>query len=283
MAYKVTKKNVLEAMNKAERLDGRKPFEHREIKVKFGVSNKAEGSVSVEFGKTHVVAGIKMATQEPYTDHENEGTMTTSMELLPLSSPNFEYGQPTIEAVEIARVVDRGIRESRFIDFEKLCIKEGEKVWGINIDLATLNDDGSLIDASALAAILALMTARYPVYDEKNDKIEFGEFSDKPLPLNFENMPLTSTFFKIGEKLFVDPTREEEDSTEGRITLEVSKPGKDEMINAMQKGGEVTFMQQEIETMIEESKKIFKKFKAIVDEEVEKYGKSDKKSKKTKD
>ena len=77
MAYKITKKNVVEAMNKSEHLDGRKPFEHREIKVKFGVSNKAEGSVSVEFGKTHVVAGIKMNMQEPYTDHEKEGGYST--------------------------------------------------------------------------------------------------------------------------------------------------------------------------------------------------------------
>ena len=70
MTYKITKKNILEAMNKNERLDLRKLFEHRKIEVKFGVSNKAEGSVSVKFGKTHVVAGIKMGMQEPYTDHK---------------------------------------------------------------------------------------------------------------------------------------------------------------------------------------------------------------------
>jgi len=274
--WKVTKKNVLEAMNKSERLDGRQPFEHRNIEISFGVSNKAEGSVKVKMGKTEIVCGIKMNTQEPYTDHEKEGTMTTSMELLPLSSPNFEYGQPTIEAVEIARVIDRGVRESRFIDFEKLCIKEGEKVWGINIDLATINDDGNLIDAGALAAVLALLTARLPVYDEAKDKISFGEFSDKKIPLNMENMPITSTFFKIGDKIFIDPTREEEDTTDGRITMELSKPGKEEMITAMQKGGEATFSQEEIMTMAEEATKIFKKLKTLIDESLDKFEKGKK-------
>ena len=123
---------------------------------------------------------------------------------LPLSSPNFEYGPPSIEAVEVARIVDRGIRESGFIDFKKLNIKEGEKVWSIFIDLATINDDGNLIDASALAAVLALMTARMPEYDEKLERVKFGEFTDKKLPLVEDKMPLTTTFFKIGEKIFVD-------------------------------------------------------------------------------
>jgi len=278
--WKVTRKNVLEAMNSGERLDGRKPFEARNIEITFGVSNKAEGSVKVKMGKSEVVCGIKMNTQEPYTDHENEGTLTTSMELLPLSSPYFDYGQPTIEAVEIARVVDRGVRESRFVDFEKLCIKPGEKVWGINVDLAVLNEDGNLIDAGALAAILALMTARFPEYDEKTDTVKFGEFTDKKLPLKHENMPLTTTCFKIGDKIFIDPTREEEDTTDGRITIEVTKPEKEEMITAMQKGGDAVFSQEEVIKMVEEAVKNFKKLRTLVDEEVSKFEKGAKKAKK---
>jgi len=284
MTYKITRKNVAEALNSNERLDGRKLLEQRQIEISFGVSNKAEGSVRVKMGKTEVLAGIKMGVQEPYTDHENEGTMMTSMELLPLASSNFEYGQPSIEAVEIARVVDRGIRESRFIDFAKLSIVDGEKVWSVFIDLVTINDDGNLIDASALAAILALLAARFPVYDEKADKIEFGEFTDKKLPLNLENLPLTMTFFKLGEKIFIDPTGEEEDVTEGRITIEVSKPAgeKSEMINAMQKGGDATFSVEEVGSMVEEATKIFKKLKSLVDEEVDKFEKSAEKGAKKK-
>jgi exosome complex component RRP42 len=283
MVYKITRKNILDSLNSNERQDGRKLIEQRPIEISFGVSNKAEGSVRVKFGKTEVLAGIKMNTQEPYTDHANEGTMTTSMELLPLASSNFEYGQPSIEAVEIARVVDRGIRESRFIDFEKLCMKAGEKVWSVYIDLAVINDDGSLIDVSALAAVLALLTARFPVYNEKEGKIEFGEFTDEKLPLKLENLPLTTTFFKLGEKIFIDPTREEEDVTDGRITMEISSPeDKSEMINAMQKGGDAVFSIDEVTFMAEEGVKMFKKLKSLIDKEVEKFEKEGKGSKKKK-
>jgi exosome complex component RRP42 len=282
MTYKITKKNVQEEINAGKRIDGRGLFDLREVQVKFGVSNKSEGSVSVKIGKTEVVAGIKMGVAEPYSDHEDEGAMTTSLELLPLSSPNFEYGQPSIQAVETARIIDRGIREARFIDFKKLCIKEGEKVWNIFIDMATLNDDGNLIDAGALAAVLALMTARFPVYNKEKGKIAFGELSDEPLPLNVENMPLTVTFFKIGDKLFFDPTRDEEEVSDGRLTFEISKGEKEEMINAMQKGGEATFTAQEIETMISEGVKMFKKLKTLVDTELENFERDNKSSKKKK-
>ncbi len=269
MAYNVTKKNILEAITKGKRLDTRGLFDLRNVEIKIGVSNQAEGSVSVKIGKTEVVAGVKMGVAEPYTDHEGEGTMMTGMDLLPLSSPNFEYGAPTVEAVEIARIIDRGIRESGFIDFEKLSIKEGEKVWSIFIDMATINDDGNLIDAGALAAVIALLTAKMPEYDEKNEVVKFGEFTNKGLPLDLKLMPLTTTFYKIGEKIFIDPTREEEDSTEGRITVEVSHD-KEFMINAMQKGGDATFTADEILFMTEESTKTFKKLKTLIDEAVDK-------------
>lgn len=277
MAYKITRKNIAESIASEKRFDGRGLFDQRNIEVRFGVSNKAEGSVAVKFGKTEVVAGIKMDVAEPYTDHENEGTLTTSMELLPLSSPNFEYGPPSIEAVEIARVVDRGIRESRFIDFEKLCIKEGEKVWSIFVDLAVINDDGNLIDASALAAVLALLTARFPKYDEKLEKVKYGEFTDKKLPLKLENLPLTITFFKINDKLFVDPTREEEDVAEGRLTVGISKPDKEERVNAIQKGREAPLTLEDIDAIFKEAVKIFKKLKDIIDEEIKKAEKGEKK------
>ena len=280
MVYKVTIKNVIESITKNKRLDGRTALDMRNIEVKFGVSNKAEGSVMVTCGKTQVACGIKMGVATPYTDHEDEGTMMTSLELLPLSSPVFEYGQPSIESVEISRIVDRGIRESGFIDFKKLCIKEGEKVWSVFIDLATINDDGSLIDVCALAATLALLTARMPVYDEEKEVISYGEFTDKKLPLDIDKMPLTTTFFKIGDKIFTDPTREEDDAAEGRLTLEVSKPGKEEMINAMQKGGNATFTIEEVEMMIDEAVKGYKRIRTIIDDSIEKFDKDSKGKKK---
>src|SRR3989344_7191901 len=120
------KGHILEALNQGIRFDGRKLTEYREILVEVGVAKNAEGSARVKIGETELIVGVKMEVAEPYPDIPDEGTMSVGAELLPLSNPDFELGPPGIEAIELARVVDRGIRESKCIDFKKLCIEIGE-------------------------------------------------------------------------------------------------------------------------------------------------------------
>src|SRR3989339_1783849 len=110
-------------------------------------------------GEQEKRVGNKRKVGEPYPDNPDEGTIIVGAELLPLSNPDFELGPPSIEAVELARVADRGIRESKCIDFKKLCIEEGEKAWFLLIDIVTINDAGNLSDASSLAALAALKDA----------------------------------------------------------------------------------------------------------------------------
>ena len=89
-------------------------------------------------------------------------------EFSPMASELFEKGPPSIEAIELARIIDRGIRESEVIDVKKLCIKEGEKVWSVMIDLYPMNNGGNLIDACALAAMAAPRPPKTkPVYQLK--------------------------------------------------------------------------------------------------------------------
>ena len=54
------------------------------------------------------------------------------------------------------------------------------------------------------------------------------------------------------------------------------------MINAIQKGGDATFSFEEIDNMIQESTKLFKKLKILVDEEISKFNKGSKLEKKPK-
>jgi exosome complex component RRP42 len=152
-------------------------------------------------------------------------------EFLPLSSPRFEAGPPQFDSIELARVIDRGIRESKFIELEKLCIKEGEKVWTVFIDIYSMNDDGNLMDAAGIGAIAALRSARIPKFNEETGKTEFGEWTDKKIPLRKE-MPISLTVHKIGNSLVVDLNREEEDISETRVTIASS----DGVISSMQKG-----------------------------------------------
>ncbi len=260
----LTKKRVLEAISQGVRFDQRAFNEYRKIEIKTNISKNAEGSVSVKIGKTEVLCGVKMGVGEPYPDHESEGTMMTSMEFHPISSSEFSYGPPGVDAIETARIIDRGIRESGFIDFHKLCIKEGEKVWNIFIDLVILNEDGNLIDAGAIGALIALKLARLPFYDEETGRLKYGEFTDNPLPLT-ENMPVTTTIYRAGNHFFVDPTREEENAAESRLTFEISGIGKKDVINAMQKGGEVPFTKEELKEMIELAKQTVKNINNIIE------------------
>jgi len=121
-----------------KRADGREFREIRDISVKTNVIAKAEGSAYVKFGDTKVLVGIKLQKGSPFPDSPNSGIIMTGMELNPLASPDFEAGPPREESIEMSRIVDRGIRESHSIDLEKLCIKEGELVWMVFVDISIL-------------------------------------------------------------------------------------------------------------------------------------------------
>lgn len=252
----INRKRIISLLKDGKRFDSRKPFEFRDVEIETGISINAEGSARVKLGKTEVIVGVKMDTQEPYPDHEDEGTMVTSMEFSPVSGERYESGPPQMDSIEIARVVDRGIRESGYIDWKKLCIKKGEKVWSIMIDIYCINDDGNVMDASSIGAVAALKMARFPEYDEKEEKVKYGEPSNKELPLT-ENTPLALTFHKIGDSLILDPNRDEEDASEARITLAISSAKKDKMINSMQKGGITPLTLEEMEKIIEQSEKTY--------------------------
>lgn len=263
----INRKRIIELLKEGKRLDGRGAFDYREIEIETGVSNKAEGSARVRIGKTEVIVGVKLQTQDPYPDHQDEGTMMTGMEFSPICGERYEPGPPQMNAIEVSRVVDRGIRESGFIDWKKLCIKEGEKVWSILIDIYCINDDGNVLDASSIGAVVALQTARFPVYDEEKG-VQYGEMTDTPLPLS-DNVPFTMTFHKIGNSLVIDPDRDEEDAHNARLTLAISKPGKDHVINSMQKGELDVLSVDDMNNIIDGAEKVYDKVFPIIIKKVE--------------
>jgi exosome complex component RRP42 len=247
-------------------------LDYRKIEIEIGISKNAEGSARVKIGNTEVIAGVKLNVSEPYTDSEESGTLVTSLELLPLSSSKYEPGPPRIEAIEIARIVDRGVRESKFIDFEKLCIKKGEKVWSVFLDLYSINDAGNLLDAAGIAAVAALMSAKMPKYDEKEERVKFGEWEKKGLPLT-DKIPFLMTLHKIGNHIFIDPVVEEEEASEARVSIEISKG----VINALQKGNDALIDTKDLFKMFDTSEKIYKEMHSEIEDLIEKAIKKEKK------
>ena len=237
--------HIIGLLNANTRLDGRKLTEYRKpVEVEYGVVKTAEGSARVKIGETEVMVGVKLDVGEPYPDTPDEGTIIVGAELLPMSNPDFELGPPGIQAIELARVVDRGIRESKALDFKKLCIEKGGKIWMVVIDICPINDAGNLFDVSSLAALAALKDTKYPEFD--GEKVDYKTKTDKKLQL--EKIPIAVTVIKIGDKFIVDPDTEEEKAVDARLTVSSIEDG---TLCAMQKGGDFPLTMEDVDKMLD--------------------------------
>lgn len=112
------------------------------------------------------------------------------------------------------------------------------------IDICTINDDGDLLDVSALAAMAALIDTRFP--EVVDDVVDYNKKTDKKLPL--VRLPVTVTVYKIGDNMIVDPIPDEEQVYDSRLSVALTE--KDE-ISAMQKGGDEPLSMDEISKMID--------------------------------
>ncbi len=94
-------------------------------------------------------------------------------------------------SVELNRLLERNVKQSRCLDIESLCIRAGEKgnikifflnkktiltlfkiVWQIRVDLNVLNHDGNILDCANIALICALSHYRLPEVSVIGDQIK---------------------------------------------------------------------------------------------------------------
>ncbi|MED6179566.1 hypothetical protein PIB30_001858 [Stylosanthes scabra] len=225
----VNEKNfIVNALLSELRVDGRRPFDYRKLTIKFG---KDDGSSEVQLGHTHVMAIVSGQLLQPYKERPNEGTLAVFTEFSPMADPSFEPGRPTESAVELGRVVDRGLRESRAVDTESLCVLSGKLVWAIRIDIHILDNGGNLVDAANIAALAALLTFRRPECslggeDGQQVVVHPPEMRD-PIPLIIHHLPIAVTFgfFSNENIMVIDPTHHEEAVMTGRMTATVNANG----------------------------------------------------------
>jgi len=251
------KEHVKNSLKKGIRADGRKPDELRKITIETGFISTAEGSARIKFGDAEVLAGVKMALEKPYADTPEDGVLMVNSELLPISNPDFEAGPPSYASIETARVIDRGIRESKTLDTKSLCVIKGEKAWAIAIDIVPLNYDGNLIDMGGLAAMIALKNAKYPLVKE-DGTVDYHTRTDKRLTLN--RIPIPVTICKVGDIFLVDATDDEENTIDARLTITVLE---DDKICALQKGGDGSLTSQDIAKMIELATVVSKQIRKV--------------------
>jgi exosome complex component RRP42 len=235
--------HIQKLASKGKRVDGRGLEEYRPLSVEKGIINVAEGSARAKLGSTDVIVGIKIELGEPYPDTPDRGVLTTNVELIPMASPTFESGPPREGAIELARVVDRGIRESNMIDLEKLCITPGEQVWILFIDIHVIDYDGNLFDAASYGTLAALTTAKVPA-----SKLDSEDFQ---LPIRCH--PISVTAAKIKDFIIFDPCLDEENIADARLTVALDENGD---LRAMQKGLSGSFKSDEVISIVTAARKI---------------------------
>ncbi len=247
---KVKQNAILSVVSRGLHIDKRRLLEYRPLSISLNVSPNAEGSALVKLGNTQVLAGVKLELGAPYPDTPDEGVLIVNAEFIPAAAPSFEPGPPDENAIELARVIDRSLRECRAIALDKLAIIPSKKVWIVWLDIYVLDHDGNLLDASMLAAMAALATTKIPYYEvvdiERGDVVVDKKHRVLPLPLN--TFVATVTVNKIGQSLLVDATQEEEAIADARMAISVDENGR---IVGMQKMGMGFFTEEEVKKAVE--------------------------------
>ncbi|MFA5106044.1 MAG: exosome complex protein Rrp42 [Candidatus Micrarchaeia archaeon] len=232
---------IVRALAEGKRFDGRKLDEYRPVRIQKNVIPNAEGSALCQIGKTQVIAGLKFDIATPYADRPDEGVFSTGAEFVPLGSHMFEPGPPSPDAIELARVVDRGIRSSETIDLKSFAISD-EKVLALYLDLWVVDYGGNLIDTAALAAMAALLEAKMP-------KVEDAKIirSENTGSLKIGEKVVACSFSKFGPHYLLDPALDEDLGMDGKVTISTTS----QHVCAVQKSGWASATEQDVSKLVD--------------------------------
>ncbi|MEK6965306.1 MAG: exosome complex protein Rrp42 [Thermoproteota archaeon] len=235
------RKEIVDLLDQGKRIDGRAFDQSRPLSIETGVIPKANGSARVRLGDTEIVTGIKIQPDKPFPDLGDKGIFICTAEILPLAHPDAEPGPPGEDVIELARVVDRGIRESGMIDMSKLVLEKDKSVIGIFADNSVVDHDGNLFDACSYATTAAILSCKIPKWEIKNAVPVLVEDHESSPPIT--TIPVSITMGRIGEHILVDPNAEEWECIDARITITTNSDGN---ICALQKGGRDGFTVEQL-------------------------------------
>jgi exosome complex component RRP42 len=256
------REKILELLKTGKRIDGRSFDEQRPLTIETGVIPKANGSARVKLGNTEVITGVKIQLDKPFPDLGDKGILICTAEILPLADPNAEPGPPNEEVIELARVVDRGIRETEMIDLHQLVLIENKSVIGMFIDSSVIDSGGNLFDACSYASVAGILSCTVPKYEVKDEAPVLVEGVTSKPPI--KTLPVSVTMARIGDYVIVDPSRDEESCMDARITITTNSDGN---ICAVQKGGSDGFTAEQLiqcaETALSVGRKIRKQLEQL--------------------
>ena len=241
------------------RLDGRTPNDRRTLALRVGTKQTAaststrpaaanngravgragdnSGLVEVTLGQTRVVASVNGDIVPPNPSRPAEGFLRFSVSLSPLSSPSYSAASSAAtaasdSAVELLRLLERCMKESRCVDTEALCIVAGEKVWLIRCEVSVIDDAGNAADACILAALTSLLSYRRPDVTVLSSAAGGGSSvvmhsidERQPTPLHLHHTPVCTTFalFDDGALHVCDPSLDEQAVSTATVSIVVNE------------------------------------------------------------
>jgi len=225
----VEREFILAALREGRRGDGRGVADARVLRITLGPS---DGVAEVQLGATRVIAATTAELVEPAPERPTEGFFSFTTDLSPMGSPSFESseagGWAAERAVDVTRVVERGIRQARALDVEGLCVVAGRRVWAVRVDAHVIDNGGNLTDAASIATAASLLHYRRPevtVTGTGDDDIVLHPHEVRePVPLTLHHIPVSTTFALFpDDQWLLDPTFREELAADGSLSITANK------------------------------------------------------------
>jgi len=211
------------AATKGIRLNGRGINEFRNFQVSFG---KSTGSCEVimEPG-TRVLSQASATVGEPFDSRPGEGVLTISVWISP-SATGEMAGSGAVKPALVSRTIEKMFKEHRAVDLASLCIKFGEKVWILRVDIHILDMNGCIHEAAAMAVLGSLMTfqrAQAYVDSNTNELVMLPLEESTPVKLHFFHYPaLTSFVLTPCGKFISEPDEDEEEIFPGKLSIGIN-------------------------------------------------------------
>lgn len=139
------------------RFDGRKDDELREIEIKIGYIENADGSAYYRQGDTIVVAGVygPRLLHPKHLQDPKKAILRVQYDMLTFSVPERKKPGPTRRSIELSKIIRKAL--------ESVVILEEFPRSVIDIYIRVLNADAGTRCASVNAAVLALADAGIPM------------------------------------------------------------------------------------------------------------------------
>ncbi len=139
------------------RFDGRKDDELREIEIKIGVIENADGSAYFRQGNTEIIAGVygPRLLHPKHLQDPRKALLRVQYDMLTFSVPERKRPGPTRRSIELSKVIRKALESVVFLEEFPRSV--------IDVYIRVLNADAGTRCASVNAAVLALVDAGIPM------------------------------------------------------------------------------------------------------------------------